>query len=333
MLAPYTTLQVGGPAQYFVSVDDVASLPSICEWAAQQPVPISILAGGSNVVVADDGVPGLVLHIRLRGRQVRHEGSEVLVTYAAGEVFDEAVADTVREGWWGLENLSHIPGTVGATPVQNVGAYGVEVADCIESVTVFDMTTHETSEFSPTDCRFGYRTSYFKTTAGRRYLITAVTFRLSSKPTPQLTYADLQPLRVAGSPTQAAIRETVIAIRAGKFPDWRTVGTAGSFFKNPIITAAQCAALQQQYPDVPTYTLADGRCKVALGWILDHVCGYKGYREGPVGTHTTQALVVVNYGDATAAQIADFATGVREAVAEQTGLEIEWEVTPMPAQW
>ena len=330
-LAPHTTFQIGGPAEYFAVVTDPAELSGLCRYAAEWNLPITIIGGGSNLLVADAGISGLVVQMALRGRQVTEvDESTVLVTYAAGESFDAVVADTVDAGWWGLENLSHIPGSVGATPVQNVGAYGVEVADVIDAVDVYDRETDTCTTLSPTMCQFTYRGSVFKQPAGHRYIITAVTFRLSTEPRPQLRYADLQSLATESAVTQHMIRERVITVRAGKFPDWTWVGTAGSFFKNPIVSAAQTEQLQSAYPEIPVHAMTDGTYKVALGWLLDRVCGLRGYQVGPVGTHAAQALVVVNHGGATAADVVRLADEITKTVYEKTGVTIEWEVTRLP---
>lgn len=331
-LAPHTTFGIGGAAQYFLEVADSAELQAAYEWAAAHEVPVTILGGGSNVLVADSGVPGLVVCPRFFGQTIEAEdATSVVVSYGAGEVFDEVVAASVAAGWWGLENLSHIPGTVGATPIQNVGAYGVEVADCIAWVEVWDPKTATGVRLTPAQCAFGYRSSLFKTAAGSRYVIMRVAFRFHTEPTPRLSYGDLHGLADAEAPpSQALIRDTVISIRATKFPDWTQVGTAGSFFKNPIVDAATCSTLRQRYPEVPVFAVGSDRYKIALGWILDRVCGYRGYRVGAVGASAQQALVVVNYGGATATAVHAFATAVATEVYERTGLTLEWEVTQLP---
>jgi UDP-N-acetylmuramate dehydrogenase len=246
----------------------------------------------------------------------------------AGEELDTMVASTVAAGWWGLENLSHIPGTVGAVPVQNVGAYGVEVAALIVSVTVYDLELKAVRELTPAQCQFSYRHSVFKEPAGKSLIIIAVTFALSRVPVPRLTYAELAN-RVAATgavPTPALIRSEVIAIRAAKFPDWKTVGTAGSFFKNPIVPSPVVAQLRATYPELPCYPAAPGYEKCSLGFILDKVCGLRGYRVGHVRLYEQQALVLVAESGASAAEIDAFATLVAARVFEKTGITIEREV-------
>lgn len=325
-LATHTTLQVGGPAEYFTTVTTEEELVEACRYAHERSVPVKILGGGSNVLVPDAGVSGLVIQNHITGFESDIVGDTVTLTVGAGEVFDEVVAQTVRSGWWGLENLSHIPGLVGATPVQNVGAYGVEVKDLIKRVRVFDRTREQFAELAPEDCQFAYRDSIFKRPAGATLVITAVTFTLSTQPRPQLTYRDLQERFADATPSVPEIREAVIAIRAKKFPDWHRVGTAGSFFKNPVVSSEQFAKLQAEYPELPGFA-TDRGVKVPLGWILDKVLQYKGVREGAVGTYQGQALVIVNHGGATATEITEFAKQIANDVKASIGIEIEWEVT------
>lgn len=330
-LASHTTLQVGGPAEYFAVVASVTELAAVTAWADEQGFPITILGSGSNVLVADAGIAGVVIKIAGGGWSYEPAAAgTVRVRADAGVVFDSLVADTVTRGYWGLENLSHIPGTVGATPVQNVGAYGVEIADVIETVTVFDLARGATEVWPASACGFGYRCSRFKSTDRGRYVVMAVSFLLSTQPQPQLRYGALQSLASRDVVTLPEIREAVIAIRATKFPDWQQVGTAGSFFMNPSVTPAQAVTLQAQYPELPTYPNPDGTVKVSLGWLLDHGCGLRGYREGAVGLHDAQALVVVQYGGASAAQIDAFAQQVATIVSEKTGITIRREVTSLP---
>lgn len=324
-LAPYTTFGIGGPAEHFVAVTSEAELLMVVTEA--KGAEITVLGGGSNVLVNDTGVKGLVIKNEIKGITSVMQGDQVLVTAGAGEDWDKLVSHTVSEGWWGLENLSAIPGSVGATPIQNVGAYGVEVANFIESVRVFDLTTGTFKELSNDKCSFGYRDSFFKTDLGRKMIVTSVTYRLSLIPVPKLHYKDLASrFGDATNVSQAEIRDAVITIRASKFPDWKKIGTAGSFFKNPIISKDQFDLLITRYPDLPGYPEIDGRIKVSLGWILDNVCGLKGKREGNVGLYEKQALVLVNFGGATAEEIKNFAAKIRDEVLQKTQIEIEMEV-------
>jgi UDP-N-acetylmuramate dehydrogenase len=283
-----------------------------------------VLAGGSNMLVHDTGYDGVVISPHLFGRSyVPQSDGSVLATYGASEVLDTVIAECVERGWWGLENLSHIPGTVGATPVQNVGAYGVEVASLIETVTVYDADYEQERILAAEACMFQYRDSIFKR-SHTPYIITAVTVRLSAQPKPVLNYADLA-TRCGSAPSLSTIRDTVISIRSRKFPDWHTVGTAGSFFKNPIISEQAFQTLSSSYAQLQGHTTNRGM-KVSLGWILDHVCGLRGYQVGPVRLYEAQALVLVASRGATADMIDVFATEVAKRVYDATGITIEREV-------
>ncbi len=327
-LAPHTTLGIGGQADFFCTVTDVASLQEAVAWAKAESLPITILGGGSNVLVSDAGVRGLVIKIALTSLDSVVEEDLVRVTVGAGYGFDELVALTTLHGWWGLENLSAIPGTVGATPVQNVGAYGVEVADLIESVTIFDVGLATTRTLTKSDCQFGYRDSFFKKPAGKTLIVIAVTFVLHLTATPRLTYKDLaQQFGMTTAPTQAMIRATVMVIRGHKFPDWHVLGTAGSFFKNPSVSSEYYDVLKAQHPALPGYPNHDGTSvKLALGWILEHILHKKGYRAGNVSLYTEQALVLVNHGGASAQDVFDFSERIGAEVYATLGISIEREV-------
>lgn len=326
-LADHTTFHVGGAASHFSCVTSVAQMREVLEKAKVETWATLVLGGGSNVLIADEGFDGLVIKNDIKGIE-SSEGAEVVgVTVGSGEVFDELVAHTVAKGWWGLENLSHIPGTVGATPIQNVGAYGVEIGSLVKSVVAIHKETGEEKEFSSAACQFGYRDSFFKTKEGRSWVVLTVSFLLTTTATPQLEYKDLNHLAGMPGVTGSSIREAVIAIRSQKFPDWTKVGTAGSFFKNPIISAEHATELAIQYPGLPQYPTGSGLVKVPLGWILDKVCELKNAAIGPVRCYEKQALVIVAESDATAGDIIFFAKHVAASVKEKTNIDIEWEVT------
>lgn len=327
-LAAHTTLQIGGAAEYFFEAPSEALLRSALLWAKEQNIPVTVLGGGSNVLIADEGLRGLVVKQGIQGVSYSEEGESVYVTAGAGEEFDALVADLTERNIWGLENLSHIPGSVGATPIQNVGAYGVEVADRIASVVAYDAHEDTFVVFSNTACRFRYRHSLFKRKENRHYIVTQVTFALSKTPIPRLEYKDLN-ARFSGraEPALQEIRDAVIETRSRKFPDWRKVGTAGSFFKNPIIPESHYTELLKTYPKMPGFPVQAGKVKVPLGWILEHVLNMKGVQEGNVGTYEGQALVLINHGGATAEEMHAFAEGIERKVKDATGIDIEWEVT------
>lgn len=329
-LRNHTTLKLGGPASYWTVVASEADVVEALTFAREHGIPATILGSGSNVLAADAGYAGLVIQMQLRGVTVLSEtDATVTVEVGAGENLDAFIAHTVEQGWWGLENLSHIPGTVGATPIQNVGAYGVEVSQFVSSVRVYDTTTGEFVALGPHRCLFGYRDSVFKHEP-ERYVVTTVTFTLAKLPMPRLQYRDLAERFADHTPTQAEIRAAVIAIRAAKFPDWTVVGTAGSFFKNPVVDQATAHTLREQYPAMPMYEAPDGSMKLSLGWILDKVLGSRGERVGTVGLYEAQALVLIAYEGATTAEVQTFAQQIAARVFEKTNVTIEQEVTMLP---
>lgn len=277
----------------------------------------NVLGGGSNIVFTGN-YHGTLLRCTGRGTTVL---DDVLVRVEAGTVWDDFVAWTVDNGLWGAENLSHIPGTVGAAPVQNIGAYGVEAKDIIESVEAYDPTSSEVRVIKAGDCEFGYRDSIFK--HGVRMVITAVVFRLSHTPQPRLDYGDLR--TTSGEPTLENIRRAVIEIRGSKLPDPEVQGNAGSFFKNPVVPAAVAEKLLGQYPDMPIYDAPEGSKKLAAGWLIDRA-GWKGRSLGRVGVHPKQALVLVNLGGATGAEVLELARRIQADVHKQFGVEINTEV-------
>jgi len=328
-LAPYTTFGIGGDAEYFAKANSEEELEALIAYGNERSLPITIIGGGSNILVNDDGVKGLVIKNCIPGIEYQSEGELVYATAGAGVEWDELVYDTVKQGYWGLENLSAIPGSVGATPVQNVGAYGVEVSDLIHSVRVYDKSASEFFSLNKEDCKFGYRDSIFKTVVGKRYVIVAVTYVLSSIPAPKLHYKDLQErfLNADKVPTLEEIRMAITDVRSKKFPDWRVVGTAGSFFKNPLVKSGEYLALTEKYFGMPGFKTANGMIKIPLGWILDKVCDLRGYREGSVGTYENQSLVIINHGGADSHEVERFAKKISKKVFDKTNINIEWEVT------
>lgn len=330
-LAPHTTLHIGGAAEWFVTVTNESELLGVIEYVRERSLPLTVLGGGSNVLIADAGIRGLVVHIAIEGVTYKKGTDDVMIVRAgAGVLFDKLVAETVARGLWGLENLSHIPGTVGATPIQNVGAYGVEVAEYITSVEAVHRQTGERRVFTAAECEFGYRHSFFKTAAGQPYVVTHVTFSLTAAPRPRLQYADLAKWAEEKHEISiTAIRAAVVAIRSAKFPDWRVEGTAGSFFKNPAISSGMAEELRAQYPELPLYPTDDGRVKCALGFILDRICNRRGYRQGKVRLYEKQALVLVADRGATASEVQTFAETICREVKEKTAIDVEWEVTKL----
>lgn len=333
-LAQFTTFKIGGQARFFCHVTTEDDLVEALKFAKKERLRVFILGGGSNVLISDKGFPGLVVKIELKGVQYtkddKKDSGHVLVTAAAGEMWDELVGATVERGLYGLENLSAIPGTVGAAPVQNIGAYGAEVSSVIDSVRVLNRKTLRVSFLAGKDCQFEYRDSVFKKYR-HKYVITAVVLRLAKEAQVNVKYKDVSEyFRDNGSkgatPTLSEVRDAVIAIRWGKLPDWKLWGTAGSFFKNPLVSAKKWKSLKKQYPKLPGFPEADGRVKVALGWILDNVCDVKGLcREGAC-VYEKQALVIVSEPGSTAAEVVSLAQELMKRVKKETGISITGEV-------
>lgn len=297
------------------------------------PAKWTVLAGGNNILFTQD-FDGVLLTPRAASIDVVAETPDavaetpdaVAVRAEAGVEWDDLVAWAVERDLWGIENLSLIPGKVGAAPVQNIGAYGAEAKDAIESVEMFCTDTCNTLILSREHCAFGYRESVFKHALRGRVVITAVTFRLSRRPRPDLGYGDLlRETEARGGATLRNIREAICSIRRAKLPDPAVLGNAGSFFKNPVVEAPVAERLLAEYPDMPHYAAPEGRIKLAAGWLIDRA-GMKGYREGSVGVHERQALVLVNHGGATGGEVIAFARTVQAKVREKFGIEIDTEV-------
>lgn len=328
-LASHTTFRTGGAARFFALA---ATLPQVREalaFAAIKKIPLFVLGGGSNVLVDDAGVPGLVLQIALRGLSFTERQEGIVAEAAAGEVWDELVAESVARGLWGLENLSGIPGTVGGAPLQNIGAYGAELADTLLYIEALDRETGALVRFNKDECSFGYRTSRFKARDAGRYIITAVGLLLSRTPRPRLAYRDLAEAFAGRTPSLEEIREAVLAIRAKKFPDLSREGTAGSFFKNPVLPRRAADALSEKFPDIPRFDTPDG-VKIPLAWILDKALHLRGAREGKVRAFERQPLVIVAEPGATSGEVWKFAEGIANRVRAETGIELQPEVVRMP---
>jgi UDP-N-acetylmuramate dehydrogenase len=290
-------------------------------------LPRLILGGGSNVVLTGD-FEGLVYLVALRGRRLLAETDDAwLIEAAAGENWHELVVWTLQNGWPGLENLALIPGTVGAAPMQNIGAYGLEMAERFERLAAIELATGASVEFDAAACRFGYRDSFFKGAGRGRFMITSVTFRLPKIWRASCGYADLaRALAEQGvaEPGPTDIFNAVVAVRRAKLPDPAVVGNAGSFFKNPVVSAADHAALQAREPGLVAYPQADGGVKLAAGWLIDQ-CGWKGQARGRAAVHERQALVLVNRGGASGADVLALARAIQDDVAGRFGVRLEIE--------
>jgi UDP-N-acetylmuramate dehydrogenase len=334
-LAPHCTLHVGGAARYFLEARDEATVLDAADWAASRGLPIRVLGGGSNLVIADEGVDGLVLKIGLRGVTAREIPGAVEVTAAAGEPWDAFVRHAVERGWAGLECLSGIPGLVGATPIQNVGAYGQEVSDTLASVRALDREGRRVVTLAPADCGFGYRDSLFKSRAPGRYVVLAVTYRLVPGGAPNLGYADIAREIGTAAPSLAAVRETVIRVRRSKSmvldPGDPNARSCGSFFLNPIVDAAALAAVDARAAglSMPRWPQPDGRVKLSAAWLIERAGFTRGQADGPVGLSTRHTLAIVCHDGACARDVAAFARRVRAGVEQRFGVRLH----PEPVFW
>lgn len=326
-LSALNTFSLAARCRWLAELTRVDELPSLMATPEFLGQPRLILGGGSNLLFTCD-FEGLVIHNRLRGIQVEDGGDHWLLQVAAGESWHELVCHTLAQGMPGLENLALIPGTVGAAPVQNIGAYGVELASFCRHVDTFNWHTGQQERIPAEACRFGYRDSIFKHDYQESHLITAVGLALPKAWLPVLGYG---PLGALAAPTPQAIFETVCATRMAKLPDPAVLGNAGSFFKNPVVSAAQADALKERWPTLPVYGAGEGQSKLAAGWLIDQ-CGLKGFAIGGAQVHGQQALVLVNRGGATAVELIALAAHVRDAVQQRFGVLLEHEVRFMGAR-
>lgn len=338
-LAPLTSLELGGCAGSLVTIEDVHDAAEAVRWARRHRKPLTVLGGGSNVVVADDGVRGLVLKTALRGLDYRRDRGAVFATVGAGEVWDDVVQDATVRGLAGVECLSGIPGLVGATPIQNVGAYGQEVGDVVEAVRVLDLETFEDRSLSAAECRFAYRDSLFRRHPGR-WLVLEVTFRLRHAGAPTLVYRELQravAFREA-VPSVAEVREAVLDLRRSKSmvldPGDPNSRSAGSFFVNPVVPieglakmnrCGRAAGVLTGDDPVPSFELGEELFKVPAGWLIEKAGFRKGMRRGPVGISSAHALALVHHGGGTAADLVALAREIRDGVHKAFGVELRPE--------
>lgn len=325
-LKPYNSFAVDAKASHFAEAQSDQQVREALAYAQAQQLPLLVLGGGSNLLLTQD-VQALVLRMASRGiRQLADDGEQVLIEAEAGEPWHPFVQWTVAQGFTGLENLSLIPGTVGAAPVQNIGAYGVELKDLLVGLTALDRQTGELHELTRHDCAFAYRDSLFKRENGR-WLILRVRFALSRKAALHLDYGPVrQRLTERGitAPTALDVSQAICAIRSEKLPDPKVLGNAGSFFKNPLVSAELAQRLRAEHADLVTYPQADGEVKLAAGWLIERA-GWKGFREGDVGVHRLQALVLVNYGAGTGAQLLALAQRIQADIARRFAIELEIE--------
>ena len=331
-LAPFTTIGIGGAARYFAEATTVDDVRDGIDWATARNVPLFILGGGSNLLISDDGFRGLVLRIDLRGVTVLSEDEFATVNVAAGERWDEFVAHAVTNGWAGIECLSGIPGSTGATPIQNVGAYGQDVSETIIAVEALDRTTGRVRTFTNEECRFGYRASLFKNHEKDRYVVLNVTFRLKIGGSATVRYPELRRYLEEHGITLddlRKVREAVIAIRKRKGmvldrtdPDTRS---DGSFFMNPIVDADAFRQFHAKAPEAPNFPASDGTVKLSAAWLIEHSGFHKGFTHGNVGLSSKHSLALINRGNGTAAEAVELVRMIQNGVREKFGVEIHPE--------
>ncbi|HET9742977.1 MAG TPA: UDP-N-acetylmuramate dehydrogenase [Terriglobales bacterium] len=334
-LARYTTFQVGGPARYFCEAASEAEVLEALEYAREHQLPLFVLGGGSNLVVADSGWPGLVLKVGIRGFHTENQNGKRLFIAGAGEDWDRLVAYSVEQNCSGVECMSGIPGTVGGTPVQNVGAYGQEVAETITSVRLIEIATGQVREMNTAECGFSYRTSIFNSSERGKYIVTRVSYELNPGGSPHIEYADLKKYfgSPASSPTLQQTRDAVRTIRATKamliVPDDPDCRSAGSFFKNPIVPRAEyerIAALSASSgTQPPKYPAEDGLVKMSAAWLVERAGFHKGFTLGRVGISSKHSLAIVNRGSATTAEIIELKNRVQQGVLDVFGVQLNPE--------
>ncbi|MCU0423482.1 MAG: UDP-N-acetylmuramate dehydrogenase [Bacteroidia bacterium] len=327
-LKPYNTFGIDVKAKEFVVVNTIEELCILCAAFNLSDRKILVLGGGSNLLLTGD-FEGMVIKVNLKGIEVVKENDEhVWLKSMAGEVWHDLVIHSINNGWGGLENLSLIPGCVGAAPMQNIGAYGVEIKDTFDSLEAVELSTGNTTVFTKPDCKFGYRESIFKQEAKGKYIIASVTFKLNKKPELNTQYGAIRDTLQKNGITEVTIKsvsDAVIQIRQSKLPDPKVLGNAGSFFKNPEISVELFNQLKVEYPDLVGYPTGINLVKVAAGWLIEQ-CGWKGKVVGNTGSHKDQALVLVNYGNANGNEIWTLAKAIQQSVFEKFGVHIQPEV-------
>ncbi len=328
-LQPYNSFGFDAVAKQFVEINAVSDLQTLIKSGALPRQKTLILSGGNNILFQNEVFDGLVIYINTKGIEIIKEGgNEVVVRAQAGEDWPDFVRFCVGKGWHGVENLAHIPGKVGAAPVQNIGAYGMELKDSFAQCEAMDLVTGETKVFTKEECRFGYRESVFKGELKGRYVITSVDFLLKKDAPLNLEYGNIKAYLEENGiprPTLQQLHDVICTIRDAKLPDVKQIGSAGSFFKNPVIERAQFETLLKEYPTMPHYDEPNGKVKVPAGWLIEQA-GWKGWRNEHVGVYDKQALVLVHYGGGKGQDIVQLAHRIQESVEEKFGIRISPEV-------
>jgi UDP-N-acetylmuramate dehydrogenase len=322
----YNTFGIDAKADFYIEYDSAAELQEVLQLDLVKSHRMLHIGGGSNLLFMTD-FKGVIIHSAIHTvEKVKEDEDSVYIEVGSSVVWDDFVAYAASNGWGGVENLSLIPGETGASAVQNIGAYGVEVQEVIEGVNAVEIETAHTRSFSNSECHYGYRDSVFKNELKGKYIITSIVFRLSKKPTFRLDYQHLEEAVLkTGEINLQTIRNTIISIRESKLPDPKVFGNAGSFFMNPVIPKEQFNLLLEKYPQIPHYFVSDKEEKVPAGWLIEQ-CGWKGKRIGNAGVHDKQALVLVNLGGATGAEIVYLAGQIQASVKKTFGIELKPEV-------
>ncbi len=328
-LQPYNSFGFNAVAKSFAEINEIQQLEELIHSDVFKQEKHLILSGGNNILFQNEFFDGLVIHINTKGIEIlREDENEVIVRAQAGEDWPDFVRFTVEHGWYGLENLAHIPGKVGAAPVQNIGAYGMELKDSFLQCEAIELTTGDKRVFKKEECSFGYRSSIFKNELKGQYAITSVDFLLHKQADLKLEYGNIKAyLSEHGieTPSLLQLHDAICAIRDAKLPDVKQIGNAGSFFKNPVIEKAQFEALQKDYPNIPSYPEPNGKVKVPAGWLIEQA-GWKGWRDEHVGVYEKQALVLVHYGGGSGHDIVELAHKIQVSVEEKFGIQISPEV-------
>ena len=328
-LRPYNSFGFDAVAKQFAEINAISDLQALIQSGALQCQKTLILSGGNNILFQNEVFDGIVVYINTKGIEIlREDGNDVVVRAQAGEDWPDFVRFCVGKGWHGVENLAHIPGKVGAAPVQNIGAYGMELKDSFLQCEAIDLSTGESKVFTKEECRFGYRESVFKNELKGKFVITSVDFLLKKEASLHLEYGNIKAyLEQNGieSPTLQQLHDAICTIRNAKLPDVKQIGSAGSFFKNPVFERAQFEALLTEYPTMPHYDEPNGMVKVPAGWLIEQA-GWKGWRNEHVGVYDKQALVLVHYGGGKSHDIVKLANRIQDSVEEKFGIRISPEV-------
>jgi UDP-N-acetylmuramate dehydrogenase len=328
LLAPYTSFNIGGLAQYFVEVKSEQEARAAITWAKHKNLEILVIGQGSNMLLADEGFSGLVIKNSIKGITEKSlDDNYIIITANSGEIWDDVVKYSINKKYWGIENLSYIPGTIGAAPVQNIGAYGVELKDVFYSLRAINFATLEIETYKAHECNFAYRSSIFKKQLRNKIFISSVSLKLSLEAKPKLDYGSLSKLikKDIYELEPSDISKAIIEIRKSKLPEPEEWGNSGSFFQNPEITKEHFERLKQKYPDIKYYILDNGLIKVPAGWLIEKI-GWKGKSLGKAGVWEKQALILINLGGASAKDIKKLAETIINEVKAKFDIELIFEV-------